>query len=197
MRKINFVLVIAFVAVVLFSCVILFSPSGVEEIKDADAINIGQATQPNGCCYLRCYRVPCSFEASACGTGGSACTEGTILHSPIQSAACAKDKDETTGKNCTLTDKKKVKSVYCDIVGSSPVGVECPTGQVRCMIKKHGGELPSGASPYEEVYIEPDKESVNAGTNNVCGNTNNRDSDKQRPLEWSYECRNHLYKDGE
>jgi hypothetical protein len=194
----------------------IFYPNRFEPVKDIDKIYLGGETaKPNECCYLRCFRVPCSFEASECG---STCERNSILQPHVRSAACAVDnetnkkdnkkddkKDDKNKKNCTLTVKEKVKAVYCRVIIKSPVGVECPTGQVRCIIKT-AEDIPAGLPLYEEVYVEPKAESLNSGKNkenkninNVCSNTNNRDNKEQRSMtdepkyRWAYECSEHIY----
>jgi hypothetical protein len=181
------IVVLSTASVVLFGLVI-FLPNRFEPVKNIDEIFVGDTAAPNGCCYLRCYYLPCSFEASECG---STCTTDDILQPHVRSAACAKDKDKN--KNCKLTAKEKVTAVYCEVIGPSPVGVECPTGQVRCMIKT-ADKIPDGGVKYEEVYIEPEAETLNSDKSpNVCSNTNSRDNKNQRGEKWAYECRSHLY----
>jgi hypothetical protein len=192
----NLAIAVLSTASVVLLGLVIFLPNRFEPIKDIDEIIVGDTTtEKNGCCYLRCYRLPCSFEASECGSG-STCIKDEMLQPHVRSAACAKDNNEDDNKpktkNCKLTDtdKENVKAVYCRIIGPSPVGVECPTGQVRCMIKT-ANDIPENEEKYELVYIEPESESLN-NSSNGCSNTNSRDNKDQRSEKWAYECRSHL-----
>jgi hypothetical protein len=178
-------------------------------VQNVDLIVGGETPPPinkdknDKCCTLRCYRTPCSFEASPCRSEADAavaCVKSNPEDPPefpIQPAGCAEwssPEDEEKEKECKLK-AKSVRKVFCDILGVAPAGVECPEGWVRCRITTAGSiDYDDPENFQDNVYVE-DKDARTGDAANpkrgkdLCRGTNDRDPlGDPRPEDWKYEC---------